>query len=39
MEFGPLVAAITITWDLCFRPSIRVNSWDTILLSTYNIDQ
>ena len=31
---GLLVAAITMTWDLCFRPSIKVKSWETILLST-----
>ena len=31
---GLLVAAMTITWDLCFKPSISVKSWDTILLST-----
>ena len=34
MELGLLVAAITITWDRCFRPSMRVSSCDTILLST-----
>ena len=31
MELGLLVAAITITWDRCFRPSMRVSSCDTIL--------
>lgn len=34
MLFGRLVAAITITWELCFMPSINVNSCDTIRLST-----
>lgn len=32
--FGLLVAAMTMTWERCLRPSIRVRSWDTILLST-----
>ena len=31
---GLFVAAITMTWDRCFKPSIRVKSWDTILRST-----
>ena len=31
---GLFVAAITMTWDRCFKPSIRVKSWDTILHST-----
>jgi hypothetical protein len=35
IEFGLLVAAITITWPLPFKPSIKVNNWDTTLLSTY----
>ncbi len=32
--FGLLVAAMTITWDLCFNPSISVSSCDTMRLST-----
>ena len=31
---GLFVAAITMTWNRCFKPSIRVKSWDTILRST-----
>ena len=34
MELGLLVTAITMTWLLSLRPSRRVSSWDTILLST-----
>lgn len=34
MLLGLFVAAMTMTWDRCFRPSINVNSWDTIRLST-----
>ncbi len=34
MEFGLLVAAITITCPLPLRPSINVSSWETTLLYT-----
>lgn len=34
IAFGLFVAAITITWPLPFKPSIKVKSWDTTLLST-----
>mmetsp|Transcript_3097 Transcript_3097/g.8451 ORF Transcript_3097/g.8451 Transcript_3097/m.8451 type:complete len:231 (-) Transcript_3097:802-1494(-) len=34
MEFGLLVAPMTMMWLLFFMPSIKVRSWDTILLST-----
>lgn len=34
IEFGLFVAAITITCPLPFRPSIKVKSWETTLLST-----
>mmetsp|Transcript_5983 Transcript_5983/g.8719 ORF Transcript_5983/g.8719 Transcript_5983/m.8719 type:complete len:307 (-) Transcript_5983:554-1474(-) len=34
IEFGRFVAAITMICDLDFSPSINVNNWDTILLST-----
>lgn len=34
MELGLLVAAMTMTWELCFRPSISVNSCETIRRST-----
>ena len=34
MLFGLLVAAITMTCDLCLRPSISVSSCETIRLST-----
>lgn len=34
MLFGLFVAAITMICDLCFKPSIKVKSCDTILLST-----
>lgn len=33
-ELGLFVAAITITCPLPFKPSIKVNSWETTLLST-----
>lgn len=34
MLLGLLVAAITITWPLALSPSIRVNIYETTLLST-----
>lgn len=34
MLLGLLVAAMTMTWALCFSPSIKVSSWDTMRLST-----
>ena len=34
IEFGLLVAAITMTWPLPLRPSIKVKSCDTTLRST-----
>ena len=34
MELGRLVAAMTMTWDLCLRPSINVSNWETIRRST-----
>uniref|UniRef100_A0A6B0UY97 Putative conserved secreted protein n=1 Tax=Ixodes ricinus TaxID=34613 RepID=A0A6B0UY97_IXORI len=34
MLLGLLVAAMTITWALCFSPSMRVSSWDTMRRST-----
>lgn len=34
-EFGLLVAAMTMTWPLPFKPSMSVKSWETTLLSTY----
>lgn len=34
MELGLLVAAMTMTCELCFRPSISVNSCETIRRST-----
>ena len=34
IAFGLLVAAITITCPLPFKPSIKVRSWETTLLST-----
>lgn len=32
--FGLFVAAITMTCERCFKPSINVNNCDTIRLST-----
>ena len=34
MLLGRLVAAMTMTWALCFSPSIRVSNCETIRLST-----
>lgn len=34
MLLGLLVAAMTMTWARCFRPSMSVRSWDTMRLST-----